>query len=1192
MVSKIQKMSKFMYYLPSRKRTSIMFGWATFVYFLLVPIFYAVMFYFNGMVNIRNLHVTYEDSNTAHVEMYFYCLRMPWGLGTSAEIEVSSGDEKLKITIPYRKWKHLELFHIDNKLKFKYFRTKRSEKGRNLSNNVLKSHAKINFHIFNKIFSYSYYSTINLFGNIGNNKNQKEKKSDEPFKLLDIYSRVENDEIIVNAKLQPSLPEFLNLVIKNFTFDLVEEHSGKLATFLIDMPDKSCVNTLLILNRENSRNLKKVLNIIDSKDFFLNNSATLLFRFEDDIPVDSDLNNALKMILKTFNAKIPNRHCPKHVATKVIKFLEPRSIIFKFFSDKDKYTDILDFQISVHESLFPFELLAGVLKSLPFKNVPCVGQIDDINVIQGSLSQRSDCNSAYFSINFKLKCTNHRLLFKTVETPNKSIFRFFVNDKSTIVSAFFSCISLFYNFKEPPALISLDKVSDKHFEKNTITVKKESNNNCLKIYTYLIRDPSGHIIKNIFQSAKFVEGPFHFEIVEDFVYTLTPDIVFKVKKTEFSIDFARPIINALSVKNEAHFEAFLTYDTNFLNFLLLMEERFNTINKNEPTINIEKMIQNIKFKILKMFYLYKYALEIFIQGDKLDKPLLDWEIETDELVEVNVDLMKCDNSEVVIKFQRNENVDFMAQCSLVFDKPKFHFQMNETEFSIFPDSKKNIVELQIAFSKVLFYPFKVDFKRVCKNKTYSSLIGNVLKRYGFVYDRKKTNIYKQRNDYLPVSNISPNKFKFLSDVSYELDSKKKTAFICGKVLCYYNINSSILQKRCDEFRNKKDGISFHEDDKKCTSNKSSNFPIQIKPLEFRYYDSFVKINEIELIPVSSKSFEKQSEVVININFKIDTKRILEKKSEIKCRYGDEEFLIYYNEGNIKKFIRLFSKNPDRKFYDVIENISHVNIEKIDYNLLRDFRQHTFKFDYRGERMIYFKKITRLIRRLNLKQYPSFFSFESNFRFKFDEFEVRISAESDFPTFYDDSDILKLNVKMVLWCTQEIPFEINSQNFGFICDLSRTRFYGKLLTFVGKIILNFKIGINICLAGGDMAYRGLRSVKHKLFGKSLRRPVPKIKYEGFNNFGLQLYYNSPDLHSNKQLWFHIPKLMDEQDVDGYEQISNFRKGISIGTDFLLGRTGYFTLILCLKGKPYLQHIFFVNFSGTNRWWVFKNIVLKF
>lgn len=996
----MQIYSKIMYYLPSRKRTSIMLTWAIFVYLILIPVFYAVLFYYNGMINIRNLHATYENSDTADLEVYFYCIRMPWGLGTSAEIEITWGKEKLEISIPYKKWRHLEIFHINDKVKYKYLKTEKNDKDLITENNLMMK-AKINFHIFNLIFNYFYKTDIDLFGQ--NKKNALDNDA-EPFKLLDIISRVENDEIIAKAKLQPSMPKFININVNDFTVFLVEEHSGKLAKFLVNKTNNSYFDVLLTLNRENSENLKKFFNIVDNKDTILYDFASLTFSFEDDLPNDSNLNNALKMILKTFNKKIPNRFYSGALSEET-KTLQPKSILSKIFSEGDNKTDEINIQMSIHESLFPLNLLVGLLKSLPFKDIPCFGQINDVNVIQGSFSQCSNFHSDYFSIIFKMKCTNYHLLFNTIEYPDESILKCFINDKKEIVAAFFSCISLFYNFIDSPMLNSLDEISRNYFESNNTIKKKANNNNLLRINTLLSKDQRSLAIKNNIESSNFIVGPFYFEFSKDFTYRITPNIELKFQRSEFSVDFSRPLINAVSFKERTYVEIILDENSNFSRFLQFMENKFDPSNLNDNTMNFEKLIQNIKFKILRMFNLFKYELEIFIRGDKLFNPLLDWQIEMDESLDINIELTRCDTSEVVIKFQNEEDVPYMAQCNLTFDKPKFHFQINETGFTIFPDSKKNIVLLDMSFNKVLYYPFKVDFKNNYNNNTFSSIISDVLKKHSFVYDRKQTNISKKRTEYLPVSNISQNRFKFLSHLSCEINSKSQSIDINGKILCYYNDDPFAIQRKQDEFYNRKSKYLITEDDKSYNHNKKIKFPIQIKPLEFRYFDSFVKINEIQLIPVNSRSIETQSEVIININFKIDTKKILEKNSEIKCKYGDEEFIIYYNREHIVNFIHTFSRSSGKQWEDIIEVISYNNLSNDELNK----RENEIKILYIGDRLIYLEKITRLIRRLNLNSYPSAFSFESTLKFKFDEFEAEFVSLSEFPILYDNSKISQLQI---------------------------------------------------------------------------------------------------------------------------------------------------------------------------------------
>ncbi|RVD90616.1 hypothetical protein TUBRATIS_29570, partial [Tubulinosema ratisbonensis] len=460
------------FYLPSGKRTAFMVLWGSFIYFIVVPMYFVLQFYRDPKIDVKRLQFFDDDVNQAQVDVRANSLRMLGFVGVSAVIGLGTTKEKIKITLPRKKWSHLEPFNYRNNLEYIYLKETEGTVDEEVTNQ-LKLEANIVFHMFFMKFTYNYEKELDLF-----NQNKGGKENEETVKVLSMSTKEEKGRLFIKALIELPLPSYLDISLKDLEISLCEDTSGKLCDFVINIESFTKTDLTLILDKQNIFALKRFLFKLDRKDYKSLGNARIFFTSTDN-PYASDYHKSLIAILRTFVREIPNRHNQQKIES---RNAQNRSVLFDFLSPtSEEKSYILVTKVKVHESLFPINLLAYLCKVIPFKNIPVCGKLNEKIILNGSITQLSKFDEEYFTLQIDLEVLEGHKLFREFHSLDDKIFELKVIEDGSFASSIFSCISLFYNFKNAPVISSLPDLCMK--PSISSSKSKVLENNCLNIYT-------------------------------------------------------------------------------------------------------------------------------------------------------------------------------------------------------------------------------------------------------------------------------------------------------------------------------------------------------------------------------------------------------------------------------------------------------------------------------------------------------------------------------------------------------------------------------------------------------------------------------------------------------------------------------------------------------------------------------------
>lgn len=97
---------------------------------------------------------------------------------------------------------------------------------------------------------------------------------------------------------------------------------------------------------------------------------------------------------------------------------------------------------------------------------------------------------------------------------------------------------------------------------------------------------------------------------------------------------------------------------------------------------------------------------------------------------------------------------------------------------------------------------------------------------------------------------------------------------------------------------------------------------------------------------------------------------------------------------------------------------------------------------------------------------------------------------------------------------------------------------------------------------------------------------------FYSFGFRVYYDSPNLESNRNLWIQIPDFLEVSDKFFDDAKSNVQNGIIFSKDFVLQSDGYFTVNIYIKDKVFFQQILHLDYKENGRFELIKKALPQF
>lgn len=1161
--------------IPSKKRLFFTASWSLITYFVTIPLILGLVSLWKKEFKIAKVVIDQNNSDTVIVDAYMDQLRMIGGLKTSAYLKFLIQDKEVGVSLPEKKWNHLERLRVKEELKLELDLKEISQRKPN-SNNKIKVVAIIKLsHVFNISFNFHYHFEIDLGKNESGSKNF--------LSIQSIKTKEQDNKLQVDMTGKLDLPENVSIFIKNLEMMVVEEYSGEFGEFDISI-DGDKISVRCFVTKKNIDACRNLINRIENLDNESNTNAIFKFVFNYGLG-DNHVYNLVRLVLENFLFIIPRSNGLKQTT------LEENSIKVDINSSEED-GKIINFTVKVHERLFPSVILFQTLQHLKFEDIAIEGKVQSTNLLSGKVSQASKYGEKYLSLNLQASIHNKETWFSCFFNPRHRILSVFPIVDSMLSRAL-SLVFIHYNFRDRIEVSSLDYLKK---IKRTCSKQKFSGETLLPLIvkTNLSSYRSLIELKNSFESLNQGKKVLSIKIKEKITLNLDGTFIFRFNPATMYIDVNQPIEQSISLSKKLDVYILLNSRLLNLNYYFKCLNKYllnNSSDKNK--VKVMDIFETIYFKLSKVHNLTNYLIELNLMGKPINRPFIDYSFSSTEDLTLQFDINKGDDGNTLIKWNDDKNENSPTSLKVRINNPSLNLLIGKGEVCLFPVLRKNEVLIEIIPNDVLYYPNTLECKNVENENIFSAFITNIIKSYQLETKSFFDKVKRKRNEYPPIKNFSLSQFNLLSSIYVDLSSNSETAVIQGNIKIFYDVDQTKNEEHKKSFiiGESQYFVPFPD-----TLNEkfvdSEEDLLKIYPLKLVYGRNYIQVSQTKIIPTCSNNIYSQPRLETSMTFSLNILDFVDQRFPVQCFYGNDSFEFQFNH---KFFVSLFenlSKNsptPDfsndlihlmRKHFYINHKIIHSpkKCEEITEKM-----GNICELSYRGHYLKYIKKLPRIIRRINFSSYPKTFGFFSKFYFQLDGLTLQNEIESEIPLNYETNKLDSIQITISNPNPIGSRLNLTRKNVLFIRKVLASKIlkysFNSMYVFLHFMRLLVQKVFKFCLG---CVYYISPAIYHRYNMVDTSYPFR----EAFPQFDFRIYANISGDASGEYMLFYSSMLSDA--------IKSNKKSLywiiynSMSCSFYR-RTIMFRFDILIKDFIFLSRIVNLNILEIGRWWIFFKLL---